>query len=332
MPKSTPPTSPTATDDAYRIAAVSRLTGMPIPTIRMWERRYGVVSPARSAGNGRLYSRADIDRLTLLKAAVDAGHAIGTVASLSDEQIQARLSEALPRPLHSPRQQCLVAVQGAALTERLSKAWADRSDIRLIEATEQPDEAGERPDALIAEVNTLNATALKSLRQLRARSRAALTIVVYGFGTRQALARLDQEGIIALGMPADPSHLARICHLGLSMQGPETAGIEQQLLQPAAARRYDDRFLATVARLPTTVRCECPNHLADLLTKLNAFEQYSLECESSDPADASVHALLYAAAAHCRELLEHALQRVLAHEGIADLPTGEQTPAQDRPA
>lgn len=332
MPKSPPLTSPTPTDDAYRIAAVSRLTGMPIPTIRMWERRYGVVSPARSAGNGRLYSRADIERLTLLKAAVDAGHAIGTVAPLSDEQIHARLGEALPRPGPSPRQQCRVAVHGPALAERLDKAWAERSDIRLVGLEEWSETTGERPDALIAEISTLTATALKSLRQLRTRSRAALTIVVYGFGTRQALARLDQEGIIALGMPADPSHLARICHLGLSMQGPETAGIEQQLLQPAAARRYDDRFLATVARLPTTVRCECPNHLADLLTKLNAFEQYSLECESSDPADASVHALLYAAAAHCRELLEHALQRVLAHEGIADPPTAEQTPARERPA
>ena len=329
MPKSTPPTSPAATEDAYRIAAVSRLTGMPIPTIRMWERRYGVVSPARSAGNGRLYSRADIDRLSLLKAAVDAGHAISTVAPLSDEQIQARLGEALRRPSQAPRQHCRLAVLGAALAERLEQAWAERSDIRLVEAPEPSDGAGERPDALIAEVNSLNAPALKSLRQLRGRLRAALTIVVYGFGTRQALARLDQEGIIALGMPADPSHLARICHLGLAMQGPETAGIEQQLLQPAAARRYDDRFLATVARLPTTVRCECPNHLADLLTKLNAFEQYSLECESSDPADASVHALLYAAAAHCRELLEHALQRVLAHEGIAERSPDEPPSGED---
>ncbi len=34
-------------------------------------------------------------------------------------------------------------------------------------------------------------------------------------------------------------------------------------------------------------------------------------------ADASVHALLYSAAGHCREILEVALQRVSEHEGIA---------------
>ena len=86
----------------------------------------------------------------------------------------------------------------------------------------------------------------------------------------------------------------------------------------AAPRRYDEQFLATVARRPSTVRCECPNHLADLLTKLNAFEQYSLECENSDNADAAIHALLYSAASQCRELLELALHRVLEHEGIRD--------------
>ncbi len=106
------------------------------------------------------------------------------------------------------------------------------------------------------------------------------------------------------------------------MQVPAATGVDGLLMQPAAFRRYDEGFLATVAELPSTVRCECPNHLAELLNKLNAFEQYSLECESADAADASIHSLLYAAASNCRALLEHALQRVLAHEGIADPTSG----------
>lgn len=313
-------TSADLIDDAYRIASVSKLTGMPIPTIRMWERRYSVVSPARSAGNGRLYSRADIDRLILLKTAVDAGHAIGTIAPLSDEQIQARLTEVPLRQLHA-RSSCRVSVCGIGLAERLRKAWADRSDIEIVSTVPQLDEAtahaASEAEALIVEVPTLQTSSLKALRQLRASSGSLLMIVVYGFGNRQALARLDQDGIIALAMPADAVHLARICHLGLAMHGPAKTGVEQQLMQPAAARRYDDAFLSTLTLVPTTVRCECPNHLADLLTKLNAFEQYSLECENSDPADASVHSLLYSAASHCRELLEHALHRVLVHEGVA---------------
>ena len=115
-------------DNAYRIAAVAKLTGMPVPTIRMWERRYGVVTPARSAANGRLYSRADIDRLVLLKAVADAGHAIGTVAQLSEAQLQARLLEAPGRSSAPSTEQCRVLICGTALHARLDGSRPQPAD------------------------------------------------------------------------------------------------------------------------------------------------------------------------------------------------------------
>jgi len=319
-----------STEGSYRIAAVAKLTGMPVPTIRMWERRYGVVTPARSAANGRLYSRSDIERLTLLKAATDAGHAIGTIAHLDAAQLQDRLHQtAGPRPLSSAAI-CRVLIYGAALGERLAQAWATRRDIEIIgNLTVQPGQlfdAAVPADAVIVEMTTLQALPLNTLRQLRLQTRARVMIVVYGFGNRQALARLDQEAIIALSAPAEPAHLARICQLGLMV----AAKAEAHAPPPLTARRYDETFLATVAQLPTTVRCECPHHLADLLTKLNAFEQYSLECESNDAADASIHSLLYRTAAQCRYQLEQALRQVLAHEGIND-PTASPAPVAARP-
>lgn len=325
----TPDVTDLRTAGLYRIAAVSKLTGMPVPTLRMWERRYTVVSPARSSGNGRLYSRSDVDRLLLLKAATEAGHAIGTVAGLSDAQLRERLQQASVKPaVHSAiaPSHCRVLVCGSRLAERLRESWSGRSDIAVtgaLPSLSSPKLAQvQSADAVIVEASTLQVTALASLRQLRQRSGAKVMIVVYGFTQRQALARLDQEGIIALALPAEAAHLARICHLALSMPVPAERGIDSLLMQPAAFRRYDDHFLASVSELPSTVRCECPNHLADLLNKLNAFEQYSLECENADAADASIHSLLYAAASNCRALLEHALQRVLAHEGIADPTIG----------
>jgi len=324
-----PPLTDLRTAGLYRIAAVSKLTGMPVPTLRMWERRYTVVSPARSSGNGRLYSRSDVDRLLLLKAASEAGHAIGTIANLSDAQLRLRLQQTSLRPAApapSGQAQCRVLVCGSRLAERLKESWSERSDIAVtasLPSLSSPKLARvQAADAVIVEASTLQISALAGLRQLRQRSGAKLMIVVYGFTQRQALARLDQEGIIALAQPTEAAHLARICHLALSMQVPPASGIDGLLMQPAAFRRYDEGFLATVAQLPSTVRCECPNHLAELLSKLNAFEQYSLECESADAADASIHSLLYAAASNCRALLEHALQRVLAHEGIADPSSG----------
>ena len=313
---------PHAADDQYRIAAVTRLTGIPETTIRMWERRYGVVEPARSSGNGRLYSRGDIERLQLLKAAVDAGHAIGTVAALDNLVIEQRLASAMPRPAGDPgSREASVVVCGAALAQRLSLAWADRSDLRLVQTLDAvPEDQADLPlaDVLIVEAQTLPAPVLRKLRQLRAHSRAALLVVVYGFASRQALARLDQDGIIALALPAEPAHLARLCHLAKALPTQAPTSPERRLLQRAAPRRYGDEFLSSTARRSSAVQCECPNHLADLLTKLNAFEQYSLECEHANAADASLHALLNSAAAQCRELLEIALSKVLEHEKVED--------------
>ncbi len=318
---------------AYRIAAVAKLTGMPVPTIRMWERRYGVVTPARSAANGRLYSRTDIDRLILLKSVADAGHAIGTVAQLSESQLQARLREAPGRSTVQAAECCRVLVCGSALAARLSKAWADRSDVEITVTLPQLSagiqSAEVAADAVIVEATTLQSAPIRSLRQLRMQTRAKVMIVVYGFGNRQALARLDQEGVIALALPAEPAHLARICRLGSTPDAAPAHDLHMQPLQALSPRRYDETFLATVAQLPSTVRCECPHHLADLLTKLNAFEQYSLECESSDAADASIHSLLYTTAAQCRQWLEQALHQVLVHEGIAD-PTSSPAPRAAR--
>jgi DNA-binding transcriptional MerR regulator/methylmalonyl-CoA mutase cobalamin-binding subunit len=76
----------------YPIRVVSRLTGVGIDTLRAWERRHGVVTPKRD-DRGRLYTDADIARLRLVHAAVAAGHAVGRVASLSDDGLRRLTSE-----------------------------------------------------------------------------------------------------------------------------------------------------------------------------------------------------------------------------------------------
>jgi MerR family transcriptional regulator, light-induced transcriptional regulator len=90
------------------------------------------------------------------------------------------------------------------------------------------------------------------------------------------------------------------------------------LMHSAAPHRYNDAFLQQLSQMPSQVQCECPNHLADLVTKLNAFERYSLVCESVNIKDAAMHAMMYSASGHCREFLEDVLRRLMAHEGIAE--------------
>lgn len=71
----------------YPIRAVSRMTGISVDTLRAWERRYEAVVPARS-DRGRLYSDADVVRLQRLAELVKRGHAIGTIATLADRELE----------------------------------------------------------------------------------------------------------------------------------------------------------------------------------------------------------------------------------------------------
>ncbi|MFC7485279.1 MerR family transcriptional regulator [Knoellia sp. CPCC 206453] len=57
----------------YTIKRVAELTGIGLSTLRAWERRYGVVSPARSEGSYRLYSDADVRALAIMASLVHDG-------------------------------------------------------------------------------------------------------------------------------------------------------------------------------------------------------------------------------------------------------------------
>lgn len=81
------------------------MTGLTPFVIRSWERRYNLAEPARSSGGHRLYSEAEVARLTLLARAVRSGLSIGTIVHLPDSELLAMLSKSEPPPpaqgLHS---------------------------------------------------------------------------------------------------------------------------------------------------------------------------------------------------------------------------------------
>jgi len=74
----------------YPLRAAARLTGLSPELLRAWERRHRVVEPLRTPGGTRRYSAADLERLRLVKAAVDAGHRIGEVAHLEPDELKRR--------------------------------------------------------------------------------------------------------------------------------------------------------------------------------------------------------------------------------------------------
>ena len=57
----------------YSISAVARMIGVPVPTLRTWEDRYGLVVPERNVSDHRLYSREQVERLRYVKARMAEG-------------------------------------------------------------------------------------------------------------------------------------------------------------------------------------------------------------------------------------------------------------------
>jgi CheY-like chemotaxis protein len=57
----------------YSIGAVERMVGIPAATIRNWEGRYGLITPERSEGGHRLYSRGQVEQLRFVKRELARG-------------------------------------------------------------------------------------------------------------------------------------------------------------------------------------------------------------------------------------------------------------------
>jgi len=71
----------------YGPAEIERLTGIPMNTLRAWERRYGMPRPQRGAGGHRLYSEADLKALQWIRKQLNAGVSIShAIANLQSQQ------------------------------------------------------------------------------------------------------------------------------------------------------------------------------------------------------------------------------------------------------
>lgn len=102
----------------YNVRAVVRATGLTPDTLRVWERRYGLPHPQRSAGGHRLYSQYDVDMLKWLVAREREGLSISRAVSLWQD-----LSEHGRDPLRGrPPASNVVGVEGST-AERLRARW-----------------------------------------------------------------------------------------------------------------------------------------------------------------------------------------------------------------
>jgi MerR family transcriptional regulator, light-induced transcriptional regulator len=71
------------TRELLRIGELSKRVGVSPELLRAWERRYGLLRPARSSGGLRLYSPADVERVALMQRHLAQGLAAAEAAALA---------------------------------------------------------------------------------------------------------------------------------------------------------------------------------------------------------------------------------------------------------
>jgi DNA-binding transcriptional MerR regulator len=73
----------------YSIGAVAHMLDIPTSTLRGWEERYGVVTPRRSEGSQRLYSRSQVEQLRFVKRQIESGNSAADAHRLHSQEVSA---------------------------------------------------------------------------------------------------------------------------------------------------------------------------------------------------------------------------------------------------
>jgi MerR family transcriptional regulator, light-induced transcriptional regulator len=351
----------------HRSGAVARMLRMPVATLRVWERRYALTEPALSAGGQRLYSAADVRRLSLIKQLIDLGHAIGSLAALDMPQLQRvawmrantwvatqpgerEAVAAAPSTPALPLRPWRLALIGRALGSRMRRPALLRQLALPVALLGPYDDAAQAATALRGTDVDVAVDALLFFEPqlheawLAAFAAAAPALaglpkaVLYGFAAEPVCEALAAAGTVLLREPQPDAVVAqwlRSLFLAtaarLPVGEPRTAlgplamvpmldrahePVHEFVQWPVPPRRWGDAALADFAGRSSTIACECPRHVAELLMQLSHFEAYSAECESRSPADAQLHAHLRQVAATSRARFESALEQVALHEGM----------------
>lgn len=355
-----------ASQPMFRSAAVARMAGMPVSTLRVWEQRNQAAGPTTAPSGHRQYCTADVQRVVMLRQLTQRGHAIGSLAGLDIEQLEGVAfahdqhvaqpnAELLHRAAHMPLPLPMrVVVVGQAMANRLQRLAATRNQpkplkvvavfsslAQAIEAAQGANNASTAGiDLLIWQTGGLQDNVLRALKAAQNAWRARAVAVAYRFAGAAARTALTVAGAFVAREPADDDALgawvgtlatASLAQASERLQPanstraspvwPAVQAVQVVTTDAVPARLFDDVTLTVFAHLPSTIACECPAQLAQLLMQICSFETYSADCSDRNPADAQLHAYLHRVAATARTLFEAALQRVAAAEGLMLSPS-----------
>ncbi len=324
---STPPPS----DPRFRIGAVSKTTGIPVSTLRIWETRYGAFNPVKTEGKQRLFDEHDVSKAILLKQLSGEGHAISAIANLDLAQLRrmSNLQHSAPHKLAKNDGPLCLAIVGLGIANRIeSKKFTlgfRQVSIKVTDVLADLETAKTAPlskqsQVLLVKVSTLQPSVHATLQSIIQKHKFAQTIVIYNFAPESVVQAMKFSGLMVRREPISDSELAELIQsvLFVDTARAQEFGTSGTVI---SSRKYSDETLTRVAGISTNVLCECPRHVAELIAQLASFEEYSQECLNRNADDAHLHAYLRSISGSARSLFENALEKIAQHEGI-DLREG----------
>ena len=305
----------------FSIGVVARRTQMHPETLRVWERRYELIVPERTDTGRRLYSEVDILKVSLVKQLTERGHAVSTVAKLPIDRLKALLNVtggATPAEKAPPRFKRRVMFCDDALRLRIGRDLLRFDDVEIVDNNTgvRSSPADKQADVVVFDVMSINDKTLDQIRKLLLETGGINALVVYKFATRTSVDQLERAGVVCLKGLVTASDIYRVCCTFSKPLVSAPTASSGSVVATNQPRRFNNEQLARVANLSGTIACECPNHLAELIINLAAFEQYSSECANRNIEDAQLHAQLNQSAGQARSILENSLARLIEIEGI----------------
>ena len=313
----------------HKIGAVSSLSGVPPPTLRVWEMRYETFQPQKTKSKHRLYTDDDVLKATVLKRLTDQGHSISSIAQLSSTELNHLLQQQQETNQRKAiadlkNQTVSIAVIGLPLAAKIeSKKFTfsfNNQAIRITDIFSTVQQAlaakfQKNPQILLIQTNSLHSGVQVDIHRLAQLNNALQVIVLYNYGQEPIIESMKRCGMIVRREPISDSDLAELIKSVLLINNESSANsLSTGMLIPP--RKYDDIELMRVANISTNVLCECPKHVSEIITQLASFEQYSHECLNNSTEDAHLHAYLSSVSGSARALFESALEMVAKHEGI----------------
>ena len=317
-------------DSYYSIGTVSRLTGITVHTLRVWEKRYHAIETERSLNGRRQYKSTDVDRLLSLKYLVDRGCPISSIAKLDESNLKEKLSEFNKKNSTSDilqkKGKSSIAVFGEYLPVKIKKTNHCLDDFVIIFSGSdinsfKADVSRIKPDILVLEFPVVDEHVVNLIMDLQSTTGARHIVVVYSFARSIDIKKINDGISTTIKSPVAIEELFKIISsFKISVPDNEDQNVQIRSEKPveftAPARKYSRKTLAHLATISSSIACECPHHLTELVINLSNFEDYSSECVNKSPEDAELHAYLQSTTANCRASMEEALRRVAEAEGL----------------